>query len=202
MSKLKDWVNKELYPALFYNIDKALPEHNFELFDRGWESKTNLDGSPYNDRVGKNEVIRILRGGHILYQGREEISLIDYVIRRDSVGFRDAVKILARVVNFQLPDEDLNDGNYKKEKNQHSKTKVGLPVIQLQSKEIAKSFKESNKVNETRATFKVNEELLIKIKAIAYWERISIKDTINRALQLAVDNFLKKNKELKPIPKK
>lgn len=80
------------------------------------------------------------------------------------------------------------------------RSKRGRPVTQ--NKEITKSSQVGTKENETRATFIVNEELLDKVKAIAYWERELIKDTINRALQVAADTYIKKNKILKPIPKK
>ena len=84
--------------------------------------------------------------------------------------------------------------------DQPEKPKRGRPVTQ--TKEITKSSQEGTKENETRATFIVNEDLLDKVKAIAYWERELIKDTINRALQIAVDSYIKKNKVLKTIPKK
>jgi hypothetical protein len=58
------------------------------------------------------------------------------------------------------------------------------------------------KEGETRATFIINEELLEKVKAIAYWERELIKDTINQALQETVAKYEKINGAIKPIPKK
>ena len=62
-----------------------------------------------------------------------------------------------------------------------AKAKVGRPVTQ--TKEITKSSQEGTKENETRATFIVNEELLEKLKAIAYWDRVLVKDVLNTALQ-------------------
>lgn len=79
-------------------------------------------------------------------------------------------------------------------------TKVGRPKTQF--KEITKSSQEGTKENETRATFIVNEELLDKLKAIAYWDRVLIKEVINTALQDAVAKHEKKSGEIKPIPKK
>lgn len=78
--------------------------------------------------------------------------------------------------------------------------KRGRPVTQ--TKEITKSSQEGTKENETRATFIVNEELLEKVKALAYWDRVLIKDVVTTALEDAVAKYLKKNGELKPIPKK
>jgi len=84
--------------------------------------------------------------------------------------------------------------------DQEEKPKRGRPVTQ--TKEITKSSQEGTKENETRATFILNEELLEKLKAIAYWERALIKDVVNNALREAVSKYEKKNGDVKPIPKK
>ena len=83
---------------------------------------------------------------------------------------------------------------------QPDKPKRGRPVTQ--TKEITKSSQEGTKENETRATFIINEELLEKLKAIAYWDRILIKEVLNTALQEAVTKYEKKNGAVKPIPTK
>jgi hypothetical protein len=84
--------------------------------------------------------------------------------------------------------------------DQQEKPKRGRPVTQ--TKEITKSSQEGTKENETRATFIINEELLEKLKAIAYWDRVLIKDVINTALQETVAKYEKKSGDIKPIPKK
>ena len=80
------------------------------------------------------------------------------------------------------------------------KPKRGRPVTQ--TKEITKSSQEGTKEKETRATFIVNEELLDKLKAIAYWDRKLIKEVVDTALQEAVVKYEKKNGDIKPIPNK
>ena len=84
--------------------------------------------------------------------------------------------------------------------DQPEKPKKGRPVTQ--TKEITKSSQEGTKENETRATFIVNEELLEKLKAVAYWERRMIKEVIASALEETVDKYEKKNGPVKLIPKK
>lgn len=84
--------------------------------------------------------------------------------------------------------------------DQPEKPKRGRPVTQ--TKEITKSSQEGTKEKETRATFIVNEELLDKLKAIAYWDRVLIKDVVNTALQDIVDKYEEKNGVIKPIPNK
>jgi hypothetical protein len=92
-------------------------------------------------------------------------------------------------------------GETSKETKKESNTpKVGRPKTQF--KEITKSSQEGTKENETRATFIVKEDLLDKLKAIAYWDRVLIKEVINSALKEAIDKHEKKNGAIKPIPKK
>ncbi len=83
---------------------------------------------------------------------------------------------------------------------QTDKPKRGRPVTS--TREITKSSQEGTKENETRATFIINEELMEKLKAIAYWDRVLIKDVINTALQETVAKYEKKSGAIKPIPKK
>ena len=82
----------------------------------------------------------------------------------------------------------------------NDKPKRGIP--KTSTREITKSSQEGTKEKETRATFIVNEELLDKLKAIAYWDRKLIKEVVDTALQEAVAKYEKKNGDIKPIPKK
>lgn len=82
-----------------------------------------------------------------------------------------------------------------------NKPKMGRPVTQ--TKEITKTSQEGTKENETRATFIINEDILDKLKAIAYWDRLLIKEVINEALSNYIDKYEKANKTtITLIPKK
>lgn len=83
--------------------------------------------------------------------------------------------------------------------DQPEKPKKGRPVTS--TREITKSSQEGTKEGETRATFIIKEELLDKVKALAYWERLKIKDVLNTALEETVARYEKKNGDIKPIPK-
>ena len=98
------------------------------------------------------------------------------------------------------PTKQENKLKLKAFKSEMDKAKVGRPVTQF--KEITKSSQEGTKENETRATFIVGEELLDKLKAIAYWDRLLIKDVINTAFEEAINKHEKKSGSIKPIPKK
>jgi hypothetical protein len=69
-------------------------------------------------------------------------------------------------------------------------------------KEITKTSQIGTKEKETRATFIVNEDLLEKMKALAYWDRMLIKDIVNNAFEDYITRYEKKNGEIKEMPKK
>lgn len=79
---------------------------------------------------------------------------------------------------------------------------IPIPEIVEETPQPVASVKRGLKGNDTRATFIVDENLLEKLKAIAYWERLNIKDVINDTFLNFIESFEKQNGEIKPIPKK
>jgi predicted nucleic acid-binding protein len=78
--------------------------------------------------------------------------------------------------------------------------KTGRP--KTAAKEITKTSQEGTKESETRATFIVNEEQLEKLKSIAYWDRLLIKDVVAQALEDYLTKYEKKTGAIKPAPAK
>ena len=78
--------------------------------------------------------------------------------------------------------------------------KTGRP--QTSQREITKSSQEGTKENETRATFIINEGLLDKIKAVAYWERSLIKDVLAEALEATLSSMSKSMEKSKTYQKR
>lgn len=66
--------------------------------------------------------------------------------------------------------------------------KRGRPKVN--TKKTIKTSQAGTKEGETRATFILNENQLEAIKAIAYWDRTSIKDVLYQA----IDDYLTKKK--------
>ena len=120
MSNITDWIKYELYPSLFESIDIAFPEHNFKRYSGGWRSNTYLDSSKHN-REDKTVVTK-QAPNLILEQGGEAISLVDYVMRRDTVDFLPAVKTLAEVVGLQIP----NNSEFDREEYKSSRERATL----------------------------------------------------------------------------
>jgi predicted nucleic acid-binding protein len=84
--------------------------------------------------------------------------------------------------------------------NPEEPKKTGRP--KTATKEITKTSQEGTKESETRATFIVNEEQLEKLKSIAYWDRLLIKDVVAQALEDYLTKYEKKNGAIKPAPAK
>lgn len=57
--------------------------------------------------------------------------------------------------------------------------------------------KDNPKEGYTRATFIVREDLLKKLKALAYWERKEIKEVVEEAISTRIGG-----KRIKPVPSK
>jgi DNA primase catalytic core len=120
MSNLTDWINYELYPALFEVIDQALPEHSFNRYPGGWMSRTYLNGSPHPSRRDKTKV---KKGApyYIFEEGGRGQTIIDYIQERDGIEFIEAVRKLAEVAGLQLPKDLSWDGEaYKKRKDRET----------------------------------------------------------------------------------
>ncbi len=72
---------------------------------------------------------------------------------------------------------------------------------ELTKREITKTSQIGTKPNETRATFIVNEDTLKDLKALAWYERKTIKQVLNEALQGYIKN-IKNIKHVKTLYKK
>jgi hypothetical protein len=64
-----------------------------------------------------------------------------------------------------------------------------------------KSSKSGCRSGETRATFIVSDELLDRVKALAYWERTKIKHVIEAALTEHLSRHEDKHGKIKPMPR-
>lgn len=106
---------------------------------------------------------------------------IDEII--DEIGV-SAAECQSAVVSLLLEDILIESrGRYQ------TTDKFQEPILSSSYKGLSSGY--------VRATFIVHESLNEKIKAIAYWDRLTVKEVIQEALQLYV-----KDKNVKPIPKR
>lgn len=101
------------------------------------------------------------------------------------------------VVKEQLAEKSVEFSPTSEVLKPTTKEVTKQPIKGLQN-----SSKAGTKENDTRATFILNEELLEKLKSIAYWERKTIKNVINTALLDAVIKYERKNGDVKIVKNK
>lgn len=65
------------------------------------------------------------------------------------------------------------------------------------SSSIRETKKDLISIDEVRATFIVRTDQLEQIKAISYWDRKKIKEVLGEALEFYINNYKKKNGEIK-----
>jgi len=74
-------------------------------------------------------------------------------------------------------------------------------ALEPAKREITKTSQIGTKPGETRATFIINEDILEDLKALAWFERKTIKQVLNEALQGYIKN-IKNIKHVKTLYKK
>lgn len=113
MNPLTEWIQSTLYPTLFEKIDIVFKEHNFKKHRGDWRSNTYLNGELHS-RSDKTTITNKVPS-RILEQGGESLSLIDYVMQRDSIEFIEALKRLSDTVGLTLPtDPSFDKAAYEK----------------------------------------------------------------------------------------
>ena len=107
MTELTEWIKTDLYPALFNNLERALPEHKLKRSRTGWESKHRLRGEDHS-REDKTKVLESAPGW-IFEEGGNSLSLVDYVMERDHLPLMEAVKKLADISGVEVPGGSVFD---------------------------------------------------------------------------------------------
>jgi len=77
-------------------------------------------------------------------------------------------------------DKEKKETPVKKSEKTEPVQKKGRPRTNV--KEVQKTSQEGTLPGETRATFIVNENMLEQLKAVAFWDRTSIKDVVHSAI--------------------
>lgn len=78
--------------------------------------------------------------------------------------------------NFKSGMDNLLGGATGKNSSKRGRPKTNF-------KAITKTSQIGTRENETRATFIINEEQLEAIKALAHWERVSIKEVLAQSIE-------------------
>ena len=104
MSNITDFVNLELYPALFGRVREAFPEMDFQPYMGGWASPFKLNGERSHDKRREKSRITKAVPNRILENGGESIDLISFYMERNNLTQPiDAIKALASICGLTLP---------------------------------------------------------------------------------------------------
>lgn len=116
MNTITDFINYELYPALWNSLDRAFPSMGFVQRGGDWQSPKKLNGdtsSPY--RVDKTVVTR-RKPNRVLEQGGESLSLIDFYLQSTGRSTNtkgaeliEALRSLCTSIGLTLPEGDSEE---------------------------------------------------------------------------------------------
>jgi DNA primase len=103
MSKIKDKLENEIYPALYENIETALPEFDFTRITNGYQSTSEIkitgeEGKPGKVYIYDNNI------SHLIDYTRGSISIWDYLQQRDSLSNLETLQLLAELSGVALKD--------------------------------------------------------------------------------------------------
>ena len=116
MNTLTDFINYELYPALFDRLDEAFPDMDFEMKGGNWQSSHYLNGEPTSPYREDKTVVTKKKPHLIHEQGGETLSLVDYQLKRSGhapgakgAELIEALRSLAGICGLELPDNDTEE---------------------------------------------------------------------------------------------
>lgn len=125
MNSLTDFINYELYPALWERIDSAFPEMDFQRKGGDWHSSHYLNGeetSPHRE----DKTVVTKRKPHLIHeQGGETLSLVDFQLKRSGsrpgakgAELVEALRSLAGICGLSLPETDTEEYKAYKERQE------------------------------------------------------------------------------------
>lgn len=125
MNTLTDFIQYELYPALWERIDSAFPEMDFHRKGGDWHSSHYLNGddtSPHRE----DKTVVTKRKPHLIHeQGGETLSLVDFQLQRSGsrpgakgAELVEALRSLAGICGLELPETDTEEYKAYKERQE------------------------------------------------------------------------------------
>lgn len=123
MNTLTDFINYELYPALFDRLDEAFPDMDFEMKGGNWQSSHYLNGEEtYPTRNDKTVVTR-KHPSRILEQGGDSLTLVDFHLQRlglptstKGAELVEALRPLCVICGLEIPTVDSEEYRAYREK--------------------------------------------------------------------------------------
>lgn len=115
MGNITEWINNELYPTLFNNLNSLLPEFDFRKINDKWISTTKQKVTGELGESKGKVYIYENNPGFIIDYTREGISLIKYFESKGN-NFNDVLTHLSKEAGLKLPQNTKFDSNNYKGK--------------------------------------------------------------------------------------
>jgi len=149
VKEITRFIQEDLLPEGYNHIPKVLTEFNFVNKGDKWVSTNSLKNTgEAGNAVGKVSISKDYPG-YISDFREDPISIIDYLMRKNSTSFIETVEYLCSVCDLKLP----NDPDFDPEKSKQYKTKIDV----LEAAE--KYFQDQLLTNQSEAAQKVREYL-------------------------------------------
>lgn len=113
MNTLQDFIEYELYPALWDRLDRAFPSMHFQRRGGDWQSPYKLNGERSSDNRADKSVVTKRYPRTILEQGGESMSLINFYLQSTGrstttkgAELAEALRSLCTSIGLTLPEGD------------------------------------------------------------------------------------------------
>ncbi len=127
--ELGKFVDEELYPAIFEELDKVFPSMKFERYGNKWRSPLNIDGtSPKNKRRDKTIVAETRYQVATENGGGGSKNLISLYMEQNNIGDRiEAIKAISEIVGIahMIPE---GEGSQKWEEERKRREQLALSL--------------------------------------------------------------------------
>lgn len=122
---LGDFLDREVYPALFDRLDSAFPEYGFRRRGNHWAATADgasrsLPGSPRPHRVN----CYVNRPWGLVIQGGDFVRFLDLVnggIKPSGSDFPEAVRKLAGLVGVTMPERQVSNEDAERNAKRHAR---------------------------------------------------------------------------------
>lgn len=153
MNAITDFINNELYPVLFYHVDKAFPELQFTKSKNGhgkdWNSPLTLKGTEPTSGRREDKTVVTAKKPHLIHeQGGETYSLVSYQLLRtghypgaQGKELVEAVRYLASLCGLELPDCETEEYKAYKERQEKLENTMERMKQALRSPEGAETLR-------------------------------------------------------------
>lgn len=125
MNSLTDFIQYELYPALWERLDSAFPELELRQKAGDWHSSHKLNGDP-SSPYREDKTVVTKRKPHLIHeQGGKTLSLVDFQLVRTGhtpgakgAELVEALRSLAGICGLELPETDSEEYRAYKERQE------------------------------------------------------------------------------------